>query len=224
MSLHFDQAPIVIEPKAGPADAAMLWMHGLGASGEDLRPALSLLRLPPEHRIALHLPHAPLRPVSLNNGAIMPAWYNLHGLDYDSPIDREGIQEAVAFVHDWLAQQEAAGIPRERLMLAGFSQGGAVALQAGLAAPDLCGGIIGLSTYLPLPEATVATRARIFLAHGLYDEIIRLHVARRALHDITQRHLDPARIRWETWPIAHNIIPEEFELLGEWIQSTLKPA
>ena len=220
MGLAFDTPPVIVTP-AGQTDAAVLWLHGLGASGDDFPPALPLLNLPAEHGIAFHFPHAPIRPVKLNNGYEMRAWYDLYGLDFNTPPDREGILQSVAYAQAWLSEQEAQGLPRERLFIAGFSQGGAIALQAGLAAANLCGGIIALSTYLPLPDEVVASDTPIFLAHGLYDDVIPLHVAERAFEQLNYRHTHPEHIHWETWPMAHNITPEEFDTLGQWLMARL---
>jgi phospholipase/carboxylesterase len=221
MGLSFDTPPVVVEP-AGETQAAVLWLHGLGASGDDFPPALPLLQLPPDHGIAFHFPHAPIRPVTLNNGYAMRAWYDLYGLDFSTPPDQKGIHASVAYVHDWLREQETLGLMRERLFIAGFSQGGAIALQAGLAESHLCGGIIALSTYLPLPDEVVASNTPIFLAHGLYDDVIPLHVAERAFDQLQHRHPNPEHIHWETWPMAHTITPEEFQTLGQWLTARLR--
>jgi phospholipase/carboxylesterase len=221
MGLQFDTSPVIVAPK-GPTRAAVLWLHGLGASGDDFPPALPLLNLPHDHSIAFHFPHAPIRPVTLNNGVAMRAWYDLYGLDFNTPPDRTGILESVDYVHAWLAEQASNGIARQHLMIAGFSQGGAIALQAGLAEPHLCGGIVALSTYLPLPDEVVPSNTPIFLAHGLYDDVIPLHVAERAFDQLKHRHPNPEHIHWETWPMAHNITPEEFQTLGQWLTARLR--
>ena len=182
-------ATIELETRPDP-DAAVIWMHGLGADGNDFVPIVGELELPEDLGIRFIFPHAPMRPVTINGGMVMRAWYDIVGSDLTNRGDETGIRDSQRRIEQLIAREKARGIAASRLVLAGFSQGGVIALQAGLRHPERLAGIMALSTYLALPQALAAeadpakSDVPIFMAHGTADPMIRLDWAdasRRAL-------------------------------------------
>lgn len=217
--------PSVIREPKEPATACVIWLHGLGADGHDFAALLPQLRLPPDHRIRFIFPHAPTRPITLNGGMEMPGWYDIYGLDRNSKQDETGIRETTERVHALIAEQIAQGIASENIMLAGFSQGGAIALFAGLTCPKKLGGIMALSTYLPI--ATVFARERhahnhstpVLLIHGTQDYVVPLAFAEIAKELLTEYRYP---LTWQTYPMAHSVCPDEILLIHQWILKQLK--
>ncbi|MBS0350585.1 MAG: alpha/beta fold hydrolase, partial [Proteobacteria bacterium] len=162
-----------------PVDACVIWLHGLGADGHDFAGIIHQLQLPENLGIRFIFPHAPKRPVTLNNGFVMRAWYDIYSLNDLNEQDRAGILSSEAAILQLIQQQLMAGIAATRIILAGFSQGGALALHTGLRFSSPLGGILGLSTYLPLSKQfdnqQLANREMpVFLAHGRLDDILPL--------------------------------------------------
>src|SRR5215208_6840077 len=163
---------VILEPAATP-DAAVIWLHGLGADGSDFVPIVEELRLPPTLAVRFIFPHARPRPVTINNGIVMRAWYDITGLGPGSVEDEAGIRESGDVVRRYIEEENARGIASERIVIAGFSQGGAIALSAALRHPQRLAGVMALSTYLPLrdslaAEASPANRdVPILMCHGL---------------------------------------------------------
>jgi len=211
---------IVTETHA-PITASVIWLHGLGADGYDFAGISSQLQLPAELGIRFIFPHAPVRPVTINNGLAMRAWYDIYSLNNLQHEDRTGIQVSEQAVRQLIQQQQAAGIPSTRIILAGFSQGGAIALHTGLRYPARLGGIMGLSTYLPLiphfiDEAHVENRpTSVFLAHGEYDEMLPL-----ILGEKTRDYLQQAgySVEWHSYPMSHQVCPLEIADISRWLQ------
>jgi phospholipase/carboxylesterase len=176
-STHSSAEEVILEP-AAPADAAVIWLHGLGADGFDFVPIVEELRLPPTLAARFVFPHARPRPVTINNGFVMRAWYDIKGLGPGNAEDEAGIRESAAVVNGYVDKERARGISSERIVIAGFSQGGAIALQAALRQPQRLAGVMALSTYLPLrqtfaAEASPANRdAPILMCHGSRDAIV----------------------------------------------------
>src|SRR6185295_6786545 len=174
------QALEVIEIETGPKpSAAVIWLHGLGADGHDFEPIVPELRLPAARPVRFIFPHAPQRPVTINNGMRMRAWYDILQLG-GGPEDEAGIRESQGLVEGLIADQKKRGIPSSKIVLAGFSQGGAIVLQTALRHPEALGGVLALSTYLPLSARlekerhAAGARLPIFMAHGDYDNMIPL--------------------------------------------------
>ncbi len=214
---------IEIESAPNP-DAAVIWLHGLGADGNDFAvmvPELQLLGCPPARFI---FPHAPSMPVTLNGGYVMPAWFDILGLDGQRREDEAGIRNSALAIEALIAQQVAAGIAPERIVLAGFSQGCAMVLHTGLRHPARLGGIMGLSGYLPLADKLAAERSSanldlpIFLAHGLADPVIavdRAEASRQAL--LNQGYM----VEWHTYPMPHSVHPQEVRDIVHFLQEVL---
>jgi phospholipase/carboxylesterase len=213
----------VVLPARGTAHAAVVWLHGLGADGHDFVPVIEYLRLQ-EHGVRVILPHAPRRPVTLNLGYVMRAWYDVRDRDLRHHEDAEGIREATHQIHALLSAEIGAGIPAERVVLAGFSQGGALALHAGLRYPERLAGIVALSAYLPLPEslpeeAEAANRgAMIFMGHGEADPIIPIEAGQAAFTRLRESGYLP---RFERYPMEHAVSQAEVDAVGAWIEERL---
>jgi phospholipase/carboxylesterase len=214
-----------IEIETGPRpDAAILWLHGLGADGHDFEPIVPELQLPCAVRFVF--PHAPVRPVTLNQGMRMRAWYDIFRLG-GGPEDEAGIRASEALLRNLIEEQKAKGIAASRIVLAGFSQGGAIALQTALRYPERLAGVLALSTYLPLSGLVETERSAenkdlpIFMAHGTYDDIIPLHRAddsRRALEKLGYS------IEWHGYPMPHSVCPPEIADISRFLARTLAPS
>jgi phospholipase/carboxylesterase len=192
-------------------NASVIWLHGLGADGHDFEPVVQQLQL---SDIRFILPHAPRRPVTLNGGYIMPAWYDLFGLDIASPQDELGIRAAQQDIEVLITRERHRGIACERIVLAGFSQGGAIALHTALRYPERLAGILGLSTYVPLKPLLAAERHAantlipIFIAHGTYDDIIAAETSRISV-DLLRQH--DYMVDSHEYPMAHSVCHEEID-------------
>lgn len=210
---------VTIEPTSA-ANAAVIWLHGLGADGHDFEPIVPHLKLPQRTAVRFVFPHAPRRPVTINNGMVMRAWYDISDTGQRRQEDETGIRESEAALCRLIDHEITRGIPSQRIVLAGFSQGGAIVLQTGLRYPAPLGGIVALSTYLPL-AATVADEAHasnrtipILMAHGRQDAIIPIALARRS-RDLLLAAGYP--VDWHDYDIAHSVCPAEIEDLSAWL-------
>ena len=216
-------SPVVVEPSK-PATAAVVWLHGLGADGHDFEPVAAELGRGGLDDVRFVFPHAPVRPVTINGGMAMRAWYDIAGTDLDRRADEEGVRESAGIARALVDEQIARGIAPERVVLAGFSQGGAIALYAGLRFPFRIAGILALSTYLPAP-GSLATQAHdanrdvpIFLAHGSQDPVIALALSERsraalaALGYVVEVH---------TYPMPHSVCAEEVRDVANWLHRCL---
>lgn len=189
--------------------ACIIWLHGLGADGFDFEPVVEMLNLPHIHFI---LPHAPYKKITMNNGYEMRAWYDLFGLGKDSPQDAAGIEASRVEIEALIAHANALGIPSHRIALAGFSQGGAIALHTALRHARALAGVLALSTYLPLKHTLPAQKSfenqsvPIFMAHGNTDEVIHIETAlssRQQLLDVGYA------VEWHEYPMAHSVNADE---------------
>ena len=215
-----------VELETGRAPgASVVWLHGLGADGHDFEPVVPELGLPPELPVRFVFPHAPRQPVTLNGGMVMRAWYDVYGLDGPRREDEAGIRAAQTRVEALLAREKARGVPAGRLVLAGFSQGGAIALQAGLRHPERLAGVLALSCYLPLAD-TLAAEAHpanhdvpLFMAHGAWDQMIPLARAARSRDVLTGLGY---RVEWREYPMPHAVCAEELGDVGAWLRAVLR--
>ena len=215
--------PVIVEPPR-TATAAVVWLHGLGADGHDFEPVAAELGRAGLDDLRFIFPHAPVRPVTINGGMEMRAWYDISGPELDRRADEEGVRASARVARALVDEQTARGISGERIILAGFSQGGAIALYAGLRLPFRVAGILALSTYLPAPRS-LATQAHpanrdvpIFLAHGSQDPVIALALSERsraamqALGYVVEVH---------TYPMPHSVCAEEVRDIANWLQRVL---
>lgn len=214
-----------IELNTGPDPAGtVIWMHGLGADGWDFVPIVRELPLPEEPALRFIFPHAPVQRVTINNGMEMRAWYDIAMNDISRLPDERGIRESQAAVERLIARERDRGVDAGRIVLAGFSQGGAIALQVGLRHAHRLAGIVALSTYLPLEssldaEASPANRATpIFMGHGTQDPVVPLQLAQASKAALERRGYE---VEWHTWPMAHNVHPEEVEAISAFLGRVL---
>jgi phospholipase/carboxylesterase len=190
-------------------DASVIWLHGLGADGHDFEPIVQKLNIP---NVRYILPHAPEMAVTRNSGYIMPAWYDLYGLTGNSKEDEAGIINSQNYVNKLIQQELDRGITAERIVIAGFSQGGAVALHTALRYPKKLGGVLALSTYLPVKtklaaEANPANKnVPIFMAHGVFDDVITLDMCKISLQTLQNNHYS---VSWHEYNMAHSVCLEE---------------
>lgn len=213
---------LIIEP-AGPATASVIWLHGLGADGHDFEPLVPELGLV-ERGVRFILPHAPELPVTVNGGHVMPAWYDIRWPDLRRDADEAGIRASVAAVVDLIQIEIDRGVAPERIVLAGFSQGGAIVLHAGLTYPQRLGGILALSTYLALPEAVAmelqpANRATpIFMGHGSEDPIAPIAVAQASRDQLVTLG---CKVEFNSYRMPHSVCMEEVADIRAWLGAIL---
>lgn len=215
-----NEQEVVIET-ATPVTASIIWLHGLGADGYDFVPIVRALALPPVAGVRFILPHAPNMPVTINGGMSMPAWYDIRSMSIADAPDRDGIESSAATVGRLIDREIERGVPSRRIVLAGFSQGGAVVLHAGLTQDRDLAGILALSTYLPLPDA-VAPAAQaappILMLHGDHDGVVPMAIAQAS-----KRHLDDLgySVGWRRFHMAHEVCQEEVGVIRDWLTNVL---
>jgi len=214
---------VEVETGRAPA-AAVIWLHGLGADGHDFEPIVPELVTPGERALRFVFPHAPIRPVTLNGGYAMRAWYDIAALDRRAPEDESGIRASQAAIETLIRRENARGIASERIVLAGFSQGGAMALFTGTRYAQPLAGIMGLSCYQALAHRFDAERAAanqstpVFMAHGTQDPVIAA-----ALGEEACRQLQAAgyAVEWHTYSMAHAVCPQEVADIALWLRRVL---
>ena len=214
---------IEIETGSRP-DAAVVWLHGLGADGWDFVPIVRELPLPGDFALRFIFPHAPLRRVTINGGMEMRAWYDIAMTDIARLPDERGIRESQQQVEELIAREVSRGVPSNRNVLAGFSQCGAIALQAGLRHREPLAGIVALSTYLTLEESLAAEASAankavpILMCHGTQDEVIPLRLAEASRTSLQAKGYD---VEWHTWPMPHSVCAEEVEAIAQFLMRTV---
>ena len=218
-------SPVIIQTGTSEADSCVIWLHGLGADGHDFEPIVPELHLPSVINTRFLFPHAPMMPVTINQGFVMRAWYDIKSAEIASRPDEAGIRSSAELVNQLVEEQIAQGISAKRIVLAGFSQGGAVVLQAGLRQPHSLAGIMGLSPYLPLPETLAAEKSDanqnipIFLAHGSIDQVIPVDLAYT-----TRGQLEKAgyQLEWHEYQhMPHSVSLDEINHISAWLQKVL---
>lgn len=203
---------------------SVIWLHGLGADGNDFAPIVPELVDPTWPALRFVFPHAPVRPVTINNGMSMRAWYDIAAFDLNARQDVAGMRASVSEVETLIAREHQRGVPSERILLAGFSQGGAIALAAGLRHAEKLAGIIALSTYLPMHVTLPAERSAanaaipIFWGHGSVDPVVAIQRGIDS-RDTLQSLNYP--VEWHTYPMAHSVCAEEIDDLRRWMTHRL---
>lgn len=211
---------VEIETGARPT-AAVIWLHGLGADGHDFEPIVPELIRPGERALRFVFPHAPIRPVTVNGGFAMRAWYDIASLERRSPEDEAGIRASQATIEELIRCENGRGIPASRIVLAGFSQGGALALFTGTRYGEKLAGIMGLSCYLLLAGRFAAERGTanqttpIFLAHGTQDPVVAPLLGEQAR---TTLEAAGYPLEWHTYPIPHSVSPQEIADIAQWLR------
>lgn len=205
---------------------SIIWLHGLGADGNDFVPMVPALQQCQSLPLRFVFPHAPVRPVTINGGMRMRAWYDIRGIELTGErlLDHTGIDQSVAQLQQLIGLENDQGISAARVIVAGFSQGGVIALQTGLRMLDDIMGMIGLSCYLPNADAlgdipSAERRLPAFIGHGRQDPMVPFALGQRAAEQLAQRHCD---VTWREYPVAHGVHPDEIAALDAWIANLMQ--
>lgn len=215
---------VILQPKSMHR-ASVIWLHGLGADGNDFAPIVPDLELSDELGIRFIFPHAPKRPVTINGGMVMRSWYDIKDPDLSQQHDREDFDSSAAILESWINAELAAGIPANRIIVAGFSQGGAITLHCGLVFPKQLAGLLVLSSYLPFIDVIEHQQAKenretpILMMHGEYDPVIPIDFARQSCEILKQHKYS---IEWHDYPMQHGVCMEEIRHIGHWLTTTLR--
>ena len=213
---------IEIETKPKPSHS-VIWLHGLGADGNDFVPIVKELKLPPLG-IRFVFPHAPMRAVTINGGFVMRAWYDIAYQDLAMKEDEQGLRQSQKMIEELITKEELRGVPMSRIVIAGFSQGGVISLQTGLRQPKRMAGIMSLSAYLPLmpkieKERNAANKdVPIFLGHGIADNIVPLPLGIATRDQLLKLGYD---IDWHQYPMPHSVCAEELDDISAWLTRVL---
>jgi phospholipase/carboxylesterase len=214
------EAPVEICQTESPI-ASVIWLHGLGADGDDFVPVVEMLNLP---NIRFILPHAPYQKISMNNGYEMRAWYDLFGLQSKHPQDADGIEKTQTYIESLIARENQRGIANAHIVIAGFSQGGAIALHLAARQQQALAGVLALSTYLPLQDKLASQKTKaslntpIFMVHGSFDEVITLERCQQSLSILQENGY---QIEWHEYPMAHSVHPQEIHDIRAFLQGVL---
>lgn len=210
---------VEINPEKEPA-YVVIWLHGLGADGHDFEAIVPELRLPESLPVRYLFPHAPMRPVTINMGMVMRAWYDILEMDVSRKVDVDTIVESSSLLRDLIQRELDAGIPSERILLAGFSQGGAIVLHTALRYEKPLAGLLALSTYLPTVDSLAAEHSDanrhipILMAHGKHDPMIPIINAENTREALTRLGYT---IQWHTYPMEHQVCMEEIQAVRNWM-------
>jgi phospholipase/carboxylesterase len=221
------ELPETVEVLSGESPrGSVIWLHGLGADGHDFEPIVAELGLGGEQSLRFVFPHAPLRPVTINGGMTMRAWYDVLTLDRGGPQDEAGIRESSRMLEMLIEREHEREIPHEKIVLAGFSQGGAIALHTALRYPQRLAGLMALSTWLPLSdcfdqevvrnEAAQAHELPIFMAHGSFDPMLPIALGQHSHEALQQAGY---QVEWHEYPMAHAVCAEEITDIRNWLLS-----
>lgn len=204
--------------------ATVIWLHGLGDSGHGFAPIVPELRLPDALGVRFVFPHAPERPVTINGGMRMRAWYDIKSMDFDKRADLSGVRESAQQVEQLIEAEINNGVAPEKIILAGFSQGGVIALHLGPRFSKSLGGIMGLSTYMCQPEllANEAHPANqqtpVFMAHGEMDDVVPIAMGKAAYETLTTNQYN---VSWQSYRMQHNVNMDEINAISQWLQTRL---
>lgn len=203
-------------------DTAIIWLHGLGADGNDFAPIVPQLQLPENLKIRFIFPHAPEIPVTVNGGMVMPAWYDILEMDIDRKVDTHQLMNSSEAIAQHIEYQIDQGIDSSRIILAGFSQGGAVAYQVGLSSTRRLGGLLAMSTYLATSESIVLSKENssipIEIQHGSFDPVVPEQLGQKAHGFLTKNGYSPG---YKSYPMEHNVCPQQIEDIALWLSTIL---
>lgn len=212
---------IEINPTTPPIGSVIL-LHGLGADGHDFVSLVPELQLPASLPLRFVFPHAKERPVTINHGYILRAWYDITSMNFENHVDEIGLFDSVRMLETLIEKEVTAGIPKEKIMLAGFSQGGVIALLTGLLHKERLAGIVNLSGYFPLAErilqnaSSANAKTPIFMAHGTEDPLVPFILSQTAFGLLHKNHYP---VSWHSYPMAHSVCMQEIHDLSEWIKT-----
>jgi phospholipase/carboxylesterase len=215
-----------VEVQSNPkidVNAAVIWLHGLGSDGHDFEPIVPELKLPPDLNVRFIFPHAPSIPVTVNNGYIMPAWYDIIELTLDRKVDVQQLRTSAAQVHALIEREINRGVPSGKIILAGFSQGGAVAYEAALSFAKPLAGLLALSTYFATHDSVVVNEANknipVLIQHGTEDSVVPELLGQRAAR---QLEVFGIAADYEIYPMEHTVCATQVADIGEWLQERLQ--
>jgi len=203
---------------------SVIWLHGLGADGHDFEPIVTELEFKNKDKTRFIFPHAPAMPVTVNGGMVMPAWYDIVAPRIDANQDEQGIRQSAAQINQLIQAELARGIQSKNIVLAGFSQGGAIALHAALRFNQALAGIMALSTYLPLDTFVSTEKSKennglsIFYAHGIEDTVIPISLAEMSKTFLTKLGY---KVEWHSYMMEHSVVPQEITDISNWLDKTL---
>ena len=202
---------------------SVIWLHGLGADGHDFEPVVPELRLPADLPLRFVFPHAPTRPVTINGGMVMRAWYDIVTLDAEGRADAEGVRASTAILESLIAREIERGVAPGKIVIAGFSMGGAIAINTALHTAHRLAGLMALSTYLPLPgEIETSTGSRdlpVFMAHGSFDPMLPMQWGQMSATRLEETGFD---VEWHEYPMAHAVCPQEIGDIRKWLLKVLQ--
>ncbi len=214
---------VEVNPDSTP-DACVIWLHGLGDSGNGFAPIVPELKLPADLAVRFIFPHAPERPVTINAGMRMRAWYDIKSLDFNNRADVDGVTDSAARVEALIEAEHKKGIPYDRIILAGFSQGGVIALHLAARYANKLAGVLALSTYMCEPEKLAAQavdvnkQTPIMMAHGEQDEVVPMFLGHTAYKTLTENGFNAT---WTTYTMQHNVCLNELNDISAWLKSVL---
>lgn len=220
--MHYLPAVELEWPKGLSVTASVIWLHGLGADGNDFAPIVPQLNLPAGVGVRFIFPHAPSIPVTINNGFVMPAWYDIKSLDGGRHVDTEQIERSAGWVHDLIEREIERGVPAKRIVVAGFSQGGAITYQAALSYPKRLAGMMLLSTYFPTAETVVLNEAQAelptLICHGSLDPVVAEDMGLAGKAKLESLGFSP---EYKAYPMEHAVCPQEIVDIGAWFSKVL---
>jgi phospholipase/carboxylesterase len=213
-----------IEQETSPdPNYCVIWLHGLGADGNDFAPIVPYLKLPENLAVRFIFPHAPEMPVTVNGGMVMPAWYDIMEMEIDRRVDTEGLISSAAMIEQFVDRELERGLDEKNIIIAGFSQGGAVAYQLALNRPVRLGGLLAMSSYCPtcsmIHDHTPHTDLPIEIHHGLHDPVVPERLGREAKGFLEEHGYAPV---YRTYPMEHNVCAEQIEDIGAWFRVVMK--
>ena len=213
---HIEIDPVV------PADATVIWLHGLGANGHDFEPIIPELNLPEKAGIRFIFPHAPSIPVTINGGYVMPAWYDILDMDFQGQVDEPGIRQSADAIQAFIDREMERGIASDRIIIAGFSQGGAVGYETALTCPTPLAGLLALSSYFATWQSIKPDPSNLNLPvqifHGIYDSVVPEFLGQRTWQRLNQMGY---KTDYKTYPMDHHVCAEEIKDIADWFKSIL---
>lgn len=223
MSQYLECVTVEHNPSNKSIDRAVIWMHGLGASGHDFEPVVPELGLSSDMAVRFVFPHAPQIPVTINGGMVMPAWYDILEMSLERKVDVDQIQKSAGMINDLIAREIERGVKPENIVIAGFSQGGAIAYQVALTHPQKLAGLLALSTYLAVDDSDSFTEANqslpIKIDHGTQDPVVPVVLGQRATESLQQKGYT---VDFSTYPMAHQVCMPQITAIGQWLNEVLR--
>ena len=222
MSNYLDAVIVEHNPSQKQIDKAVIWLHGLGASGHDFEPVVPQLGLADDMAVRFIFPHAPNRPVTINGGMVMPAWYDILEMSLERKVDVTQIEESAQQIQDLITREVERGVLPEHIVIAGFSQGGAVAYHVALGYPERLAGLMALSTYFATNDSvrysTVNTDMPILIEHGTHDPVVPVILGEQAKQLLSEKGYNVA---YHTYPMAHQVCMPQIQNIGKWLKNVL---